>query len=385
MTSQPSYIRRAFAWAALWVLTGGCIDPFEPAIREAETNLLVVDGFINARGSSTIKLSRTYKLSGPAQPPPETRARVLLEQEGGGSVPLTESTPGTYTSAALNLGAGTRYRLHLYTSGGQEYASAYTPVKITPEIDTVEWQLGGEGVQISVSTRDATNQSRYYRWGFEETWEFTSAYRSVVEYVNGQMRPRQEDIYRCWASATGGNIRLFNTTRLTQDVVSRHQLLEIPRTATRLRLRYSVLVKQYAQTPEEYAYWDELRKNTESLGTLFDPLPSQVTGNVRCLSNPAETVLGFVGAYSVTEKRIFISSAELPVQWYRTYLTGYENCMQIDTFKLRDVDAAFRDPSLQPLEGVYTGNGVLIAYTGAARKCIDCRDRGTNKRPSYWP
>ncbi|AYA35746.1 DUF4249 domain-containing protein [Hymenobacter oligotrophus] len=385
MTSQQSYFRRALAWVVLWALTGSCIDPFEPEIDEVDTSFVVVDGFINSRGISTIKLSRTYKLSAPGQPPTETRARVLIEQEGGGSVTLTETAPGTYTSPALNLGAGTRYRLHFFTSNGREYASDYTPVKITPEIDSVEWDLGGEGVQISVSTHDATNQSRYYRWGLEETWEFTSAYRSVVEYVNNQMRPRQEDIYRCWASNTAGNIRLFSTTRLTQDVVARHQLLEIPRTATRLRLRYSVLVKQYAQTPEEYAYWDELRKNTENLGTLFDPLPSQVTGNVRCLSNPAETVLGFVGAYSVTEKRIFITSAQLPVQWYRTYLTGYENCMQIDTFKLRDVDAAFRNPALQPLEGVYTGNGVLIAYTGAARKCIDCRERGTNKRPSFWP
>ncbi|KUG06988.1 DUF4249 domain-containing protein [Solirubrum puertoriconensis] len=384
MTSQQSYFRRAFAWALLWVLMGGCIDPFEPDIDEVETNFVVVDGFINSRGVSTIKLSRTFKLSTEGQPPAETRARVLIEQEGGSSVTLTESAPGTYTSAPLNLGAGTRYRLHFYTSNGKEYASAYTPVKITPAIDTVEWRLGGQGVQISVSTQDATNQSRYYRWGLEETWEFTSAHRSILEFVNGRMQTRQEDIYRCWANSVGSNIRLFNTTPLSQDVVSRQQLLEIPRTDTRLRLKYSVLVKQYAQTPEEYAYWDELRKNTESIGTLFDPLPSQVTGNVRCLSDASETVLGFVGAYSVAEKRIFISHEALPNEWRIYYKTGYENCMLLDTFLVRDADAAFSNPAVQPVEPVYNDRGILIAYTASARKCIDCRERGVNKRPSFW-
>ncbi|MEJ7664694.1 MAG: DUF4249 family protein [Hymenobacter sp.] len=57
--------------------------------------------------------------------------------------------------------------------------------------------------------------------------------------------------------------------------------------SSKLYYLYSILVRQYALTPEEFAYWDKLRKNTENLGTLFDPLPSQLSGNVHRLTMPA--------------------------------------------------------------------------------------------------
>ena len=53
-----------------------------------------------------------------------------------------------------------------------------------------------------------------------------------------------------------------------------------------------MLVNQYALTREAHEYWTLKKNNSESLGGLFDPLPSQAASNFRCVSHPDEPVFG---------------------------------------------------------------------------------------------
>ena len=373
----PPLLRRLLLGATL-VLTNSCIDPFNPVVNGTPGDYLVVNGFINCRGASVIKLAHSVGLNDPQSPAVEARARVDIEDELGTRFGLTEAPAGTYTSAALTLTPGRRYRLHFTTTAGREYASDYTEAKLTPEIDDVNWAVVPNGLEIRVSTHDDTRSSRYYRWSYEETWIFRTPFVSLFEYVNGQVVRRQDDISRCWGMETGSSIRLFNTTRLSEDVVADYPVQQVVPSSVKLGTRYSILVKQRAQTTEEYRYWEALRKNTEDLGTLFDPLPSQLTGNVRCLTDPAAVALGFVGAYSVTEKRLFVSRNELPASW-RT-ITGYEECRGVDTVNVNYLYQYFGPNG----EFVPLSQTSRTQYTAGLKTCTDCRLRGTNVQPSYW-
>jgi hypothetical protein len=378
--SYPA-LRRWLTGALLWLL-GSCITPFDPQDVGATPDYLMVEGFINSRGTTSIRLTRTAGLRAEGPPPAETGARVLVEEEQGAQYSLAESPAGTYTSAALALNPARRYRLRFTTAAGREYASAFVPVLAAPPIDTVRWAVEPRGVQLYVSTRDDVGNARHYRWELEETWQFTSAHRSQLEYVNGRIEPRQLEVYECWTTEKSSTIRLASTERLSQNVVSDLPLTLLPSNSVKLRKRYSLLVRQYAQSSEEYVYWDLLRRNTESIGTLFDPLPSELTGNVRCLTQPDERVLGYVGAGSVAEKRIFIDRFDLPVPWVMVN-TGYEGCARLDTVKLSEVPGVFGGATFWPVATV-TKQGVLIGYTAAAPACLDCRRRGTIIRPSFW-
>jgi hypothetical protein len=162
-----------------------------------------------------------------------------------------------------------------------------------------------------------------------------------------------------------------------------------------LNQRYSILVKQYAQTADEYQYWELLKKNTENIGTLFDPLPVQLTGNVRCLNDDTELAMGYIGVQSVTERRIFITRRELPSTW--AVQSGYESCVPTDTVSLypRGIAppptpaaillAAFGGQNYLPIDKILDDNLKLIGYTAKSRDCIDCRTRGTAVKPSFWP
>jgi len=371
-------------------LVAGCVEPYAPKIDQHISSFLVINGSINSQGVTTIQLARTLSLGQAGAPPVEAKARVSIEEEGGRQYPLAEGVAGTYTSTALALDPGKRVRLHLLTATQKEYASDFMTIKQTPAIDSVSWEVVSDGVQISVSTHDNTQQSRYYRWDYEETWQFTSAYISGIEYKNRKLVDRTgEDIYHCWGTEKSSVIRIGNTTRLSQDVVANQPLTILPSNSAKLRYKYSILVRQYAQTLEEYNYWDALRKNTENIGTLFDPLPTQLTGNVHNLADKEEVVLGFVGAQSVAEKRIFIEYGQLPRTW--RFLTGYEDCTLLDTVPNPNVDGDnrnpveyFSNPYFIPVAELRDCEKCLPYYTGSTVDCVDCRKRGANVKPAFW-
>ncbi|GGF05555.1 DUF4249 domain-containing protein [Hymenobacter cavernae] len=369
------------------VLLPGCIEPYMPEAISSTQSYLVVNGFINSQGSTSINLSRTYDIAAKTPPPIETGATLALEEEGGTRYPLRESTiKGTYTSANLALNSGKQYHLLIRTADGKEYASDYVPVKTTPAIDNINWQASEADLAIYVNTHDDTNTTQYYRWQYEETWESRPVLAPNIEYLNGEIQPlRTFYPLVCWQSDKSTPILVSNTVALQQDVVSQFLLRSFPNTTNRLRHKYSILVRQHALTREEYQYWALLKKNTENIGTLFDPLPAQLTGNVHCLNDESALALGYVSAHSVQEKRLFISRNELPNWW--PLQSGYEDCVPPDTVENFPPDLAQRFSSrlFLPVNTVFDPkNGLISGYTYTVLDCIDCRKRGTDVRPSFW-
>src|SRR5690606_11887431 len=107
------------------------------------------------------------------------------------------------------------------------------------------------------------------------------------------------------------NILIASSAKLQSDRIAEAPLLQIPTGSEKLGWRYSILVRQYALDKNAYEFYDLMKKNTESIGTIFDPQPSEIRGNFTCITNPEEPVIGHVTASTVTEKRIFINSTEV--------------------------------------------------------------------------
>ncbi len=393
--------RRLAAWVGVGLL-GGCVEPYLPNVPASAQDYLVVNGFINSQGVTTIQLTRSLQLTDTKTPAPETKATVFIQAAGGQRFALAETPAGsgTYVSASLNLNPGLAYQLRLTTSAGRDYASDPSPVKAPPPIDQVHWRYENAGVQLYADTHDPARATTYYRWKIAETWQFTSKYESHYQFnaTKQQIEPRTNDIYHCWRTVDTGPVLQTNTARLSQDVVTDFPLVFIPATSDKLSVKYSILVQQFAQSKEEYDYWEALKKNTESLGTINDPLPTQITGNVHSLSNPDESVLGFVGVHSVSERRIFIVRTDVPQILGIRPITGYEECFMLIEQRCppreprfpTGVTYAFNTPVYLPLSTSCDSTTQCqpldaCQYYGAPAECVDCRLRGTNVKPSFWP
>jgi hypothetical protein len=373
-------MQRAIAYIVLFFMVAAvaCIKPFQSPRSARNLGYLVVDGTIQIGSPSSIKLSRTKNISSDSSNVPELNAKLFIENEGGEVYNFKQDSAGLYTSVGNPVSFDSKYRLRIETEDGGRFASDFVEAKQSPPIDSVSWKENDQ-VYIYVNTHDPSNQTKYYRWEYEETGQYHTAYESYGDYVNGQivfLTPEQTK-YNCWQHWNSTDIILGSSAALTNDVITNQVLTVVPNDNSKIRVRYSILVKQYALTPEAYEYWQQLKQNSEQTGNIFDPQPSQLVGNIHDLDDPGRPVMGYISATSITEKRMFIRLLELSVRQEENSTAACDE---------RVIDAS------QAAEFLSNSNQYRIAYfvtgggIGIARpRCVDCTlQGGITTKPDYW-
>jgi hypothetical protein len=341
-----------------------------------------VDGNLDkAPGTTTIKLSRTAMISGDSVVEIESNASVFIEGQSGDTYALPETNiPGMYGSDNLTIDPTHNYRLVISTVSGKQYASDFVPYKKTPAIDSITWAVDRGNVNVQANAHDDADNTHYYLWKVVETWEYHARWHSGIRFENGQVlwRSPSEEVYWCWTTQPSPQIHLASTTHLARDIVSRHTLRSIPLSSIKFQTEYSVLVHQLAVTKSAFDYWQQVKKNTEDIGTIFGPQPSQIASNIHCITNPNEPVIGYFSASSVETERLYIFHAQVPLT---TEITGYEACVA-DTLFLRDFQDFRGGSSL--ISEAYKGSS-LVGYLKSTADCVDCRFHGgVTVRPDFW-
>jgi Domain of unknown function (DUF4249) len=374
----------------------GCQKPYNPRPIAVASNYLVVEGVINTGSDSTIiHLSRTVPLTSTAGTTPEPGATITIVSDAGSSYPLIETGKGYYMAPGLNLTTANNYSLNITTSDGKVYKSDFVPAKNSPPIDSIYYRIQSNGLQIYADTHDPANNTKYYRWDYTGTYEFHSAfnsflYLSTTPVDSVMVRPIANQIYVCWRSDVSSTILINSSAKLTKDIITQNPIEFISSTSEALENRYSILVKQYALTPDAYNYYQQLKKNTEQLGSIFDPQPSEIPGNIHCITTPSEPVLGYITAGSPAETRIFIDNRNLPA-WQST--NPYSTCVLDTDLYNRPVGRSFiNEVELYIYAGINTplyaiqppGAPHPLGYAASQTSCVDCTLRGTNKQPSFW-
>jgi hypothetical protein len=369
---------------AVCLLLMHCKKPFDPPAITAANNYLVVDGIINTGAGvvTTIRVNRTRNLGDSTSGGiPELHATVTIVAGGGATYPLQDTaTAGVYTSGFLTLPITQTYKIAITTHDGRKYASDLVPVKQTPLMDSAYYEEPGD-FNVYVDTHDPSGNTRYYRWDYVETWEHDAQLMSPWIVQNGLIVPTDSTNQhtQCWTTVNSTNILLGSSQKLSQDVISRAPIIDIPNGDTRINQKYSILVRQYALTADAYAYWSLIQKTSQQLGGLFDLQPTQLTGNIHCLTNPGEPVIGFMSASSVQEQRLFVFQSNLH-NWIHN--PPQYSC---DTIAVPVNQTDYRiysetDTIWTPY--YFVTNGPLVLAT---RTCVDCLlFGGSNQKPSYW-
>jgi len=373
------------------IIPASCKKPYNPKVAAVQSNYLVVEGVINSGQDATvIHLSRTVALSDSMKAIPEWGAQVTVESDQNAIYPLQEIGNGEYASPTLNLDQTGKYHLHIKTKSGKEYISDSEAVKTNPPIDSVGFFTQSSRIQLYVNTHDPNNSTRYYRWDYAETWNFHARYYSsyITDGKELNVRTPEQQIFTCFANNSSHEIVLASSAKLTADVIYQNVLTQVASTSEKLETKYSILVRQYALTKQEYNFWQNLKKNTEQLGSIFDAQPSELPGNIHCTTDPSEPVLGYVGVTNIQQKRIFISKDQLPPTWKAgyPYQCGLDS-MFLHSFTGENQVASFLIPlgSRQFAISPFTDQrGSLLGYLSADAECADCTIRGTTTIPAFW-
>jgi hypothetical protein len=397
-------------FVVLFVIAASCIDPYVPNLKNYKS-LLSVEGLItNENTSYKIKLSRTTNRED-SEPANVIDAIVSITDSDGNKTDLQNRGNGYYTTDSSSFTGiiGQKYALHILTSEGKEYKSEECTMLPVASIDKIFYEKGEEisgnlgesstGLKILLNSTDASGMNPYFRWTYEEAWEFLMPnppkYKCV--FVNDketylfEFLPEIEE--NCWKMNKSDEIIINSILSGSTNFIN-NQLIHFidPVKSERLTKEYSILVKQYSISEKEYNFWNNLKKAGNAGGDIFNSQPYQVVSNVHNINDAGEMVLGYFEVSAVSQKRIFITAEEVNLLYLPHYQT---DCVEIAKSPedwpgveppsfyeiyhtiMNPHDFTFIRPSFNP-------DRTLRKLVYATKVCSVCEYSGISIKPDFW-
>jgi hypothetical protein len=344
-------------WPLLGFVFSACKEPFVPFKDPNTEKILVVDGFIDTGGGeTTIRLTQTADMMGPVTYNYVPSATLKIEGEDGTTITAITNAAGVAVFSTKINNQTQRYKLSIATQSGRKYSTNFLDNIKAPKLDSIGYKIEALGIQLYLNTDDKANNTRYYGWSYEETYE--------IEAIKPKYQPLA---MICWANNLPTEILAGSSIKLSDNRITGFPLTFIKGNSIKLNKMYSINVSQYGLTEKAYNYLVNIKKNTEKIGSIFDPQPSETIGNIRCDSDPSEPVIGFINCGTVSQKRIFIRKRDIP--------RPNNNWIYLDC----DWQPVSEDPDPEFYYIEYERG--MVPWT-----CVDCTLNGASTtKPAFWP
>jgi len=381
-----------FIFTLMLIALCGCIERYSPEEEQLKIGSLVVSAHLNnIPGMQTISLSRSVSIEKSVFDP-VSGCYVEVERSDGEIRVFEETDPGYYGCELdeLFFQNGGEYHLVLVSPEGQRYESGYETLHPATEIEDVYYELeslptsepgeNDQGIRFFIDFEIGQDSGRYLRWQMQETFEILNPDYETRMY--GKDR-RWHDVtssqkwLNCWLTNDVYEIHTLDVGNFEGDIYRNQPLNFVSGSTWKLLHRYSLLVRQYSQSEEAFWYWNELAKNVQSKGGLFDTQPALTPSNICNVGDEEEVVIGYFSISGVSEKRIFVGQ----VPGLEIYRDPY--------FCSPGVFPRFlwNYPSdLLPFYVAYA-NIMGISESGEVRDwCVDCRYRkgSSGEKPEFW-
>jgi hypothetical protein len=383
-----------------------CVDPYTPKLNGYES-LLVVDGLItDATTSYTVKLSRTNQNQSDIIPSVSDATVFVTDDEGTSSFLINRGN-GIYKTDSIEFTGtiGRTYVLHIIMRDGNEYESIPCVMQAVPGIDSIYFEQdqqlfsngtrAEDGIMIYLDSKEVS-ANQYYRWSYDETWKFKVPYPKKYDYIKtpGQpnspvFRPVKEVKEFCWKNSHSGDILIRSGIGVHGGKILKQPVSFIATGLTdRLMVQYSILVKQYSISRDEYDFWNNLKQVNETGGDIFTKQPYSVFSNIHSVKDPEERVLGYFQVSAVSQKRKYILYRDVALMG----LPFYSYPCSISEYGPADFGIGPPPKTWDDVIWYMTTNGVNYTFTEPGNgklaftqpECADCELTGTSAKPAFW-
>lgn len=288
-----------------------CVDEVSLPIRQVQPRLVVEGMITNEAPPYSIKL--TYSGQFTSQPElPENLvvngAVVTMHDDRGRQVRLEQDplTPAYYwmRDSTFRGQPGRTYTLTIRLPDGSVYVSNPEYMPGVAPIDRIYARYVAAPDQIynipphfriSLDTRDPDTLGNYYRW---------SSYAYLPRWATGS---DYCDCTTCWVPDYGPLGDVQSDALINGNQISGRLVYDIEIKA--IAMQY-IDVRQYSLTRAAYQYWTLFSQQLTRTGSLFDPQPASIEGNVHRVDDASVLALGYFGASAVSNRRLIMNPAD---------------------------------------------------------------------------
>ncbi|WP_299991116.1 DUF4249 domain-containing protein [uncultured Pontibacter sp.] len=331
----------------LLLLAVGCIDPINMGKMKQQKHLAVEGSFTNIPELNYVRLSYAQPYDYPYNEF-VTDAEVYVTSSegerynfvyGGDGGDFYFNTAGNYypefpmEAAAV---VGHTYTLHV-VANGRTYQSTPATVKAPLPIDSIHFEVDEQvfsfkgyqerkkwpGYKVLVDYHDPGEDANFLRWTFFSRFEVNT---QPEEYrtPSGAHVPK-ECCARCFLEEKLDRFKVVNDRLVNGRRVINQEVLFLP-FERYLGIKHKLKVYQYSVTQDAYNFFHIMEQQKEAKGTIFDPPPAKVKGNMFNVENAEEQVIGFFDVSGVSMKEVTILRSDIdypviPFRWWDDCLT----------------------------------------------------------------
>ena len=305
----------------LVVLAVSCEEYYYPVMDTVSGHLVVEAQITNDLSKNTIHLTKTRSFYDKLPPLEVTGATVSLIEIGSKVVIRGyESSSGHYVLNSLPESGKTYYlRITISTETYESMAVTMPPVPAFKKFYT-------EYLIKTVFVNTPNNDLQTFDYPGRELYAdmpLTSALshyrlkvRNLVEwswYSNPSGKSLYPDAYGWTTFTDNQQFKLAGPADFNQSsVIEKYNLLTlsyIPFTYlfadSLTSCGHIVMIDLYGTSKESYDFHQQLNNQFGASGSLFDPVQTQIKGNILCTTTPSETVYGYFDLNSFRQYRYY--------------------------------------------------------------------------------
>ena len=383
-------------------------------------DILVVEATVTDREEfQQVLLSKPTPLGADTVRINEQNARVVVEESSGASYTFSEIAPGTYQSdQSFAASAGNSYTLRITLANRLEFASTPESLPGTSVIDDIyadriTSDTGVDGVGIYVDSSTPDTQFGNYKYTYEETYKIVAPNWTAFEFeiLNDgtepgsvpavQLVPRAQEEEVCYNTVPSNEVLLSEGTTLVDGQSVGNLIRFVGGDNPIISHRYSILVRQYLQSPEAHSFYRSLSDFSSSDNIFNQVQPGLLEGNISPVGESNSFVLGYFEVSSVAESRLFFDYVDFfPGEPLPPYFDD-SNCERFiapllgdpsqDGFVPPNVTCGQTLLELLAKEEIefYLDNNIPPGecqgpYIVTFRPCGDCTALGSNEVPEFW-
>ncbi|MCK4749926.1 MAG: DUF4249 family protein, partial [Bacteroidales bacterium] len=180
-----------------------------------------------------------------------------------------------------------------------------------------------------------------------------------------------DHIHTCYMTHPIKELITSSTRHLSVNALRRNQLNYVSNETPRIKIKYSLLVKQQSLTNQAFNYWDKMDSQAGESGGLYETQPSSAIGNIYNTGNPDEKVLGIFYATQEQSNRLTVKNV------FDFDVPGFK-CLLDTAFVLQDFGSDFPYYMISTM-------GTGYPYLFGDQPCFDCtRKGGVLEKPEFW-
>lgn len=311
----------------LLVFFVSCEQYYQPDIERIDGQLVVEARINNDLSRNLVHLTRTRSFNDMVPLTEVSGATVELIENKTNKIRGTESSPGFYVFNSVPV-SGRNYFLRIGilndTYESEEvtmppiptitnfYTEHVVKKVYVNNIEGVPQALDRQGREIYVDI-PVTNSLSHYRFDvrsiLEWTWDSIPTSVSSIPTAYGWYSFYEKEKFNIAGPPNFSQIEKIEKHPL---LMVSYNPLDYLYTDSLAYHGWILIIEQYGTSKGSYEYHEKLNSQFAAVGSLFDPIQSQVFGNIICKNNPSKIVFGYFDLNSYAQHRFYFNLWEPP-------------------------------------------------------------------------